>query len=284
VGASRGAFVKGILAIWPDLLIDAVEPDASVTDWWADTWQNVLMHRQGIEAADIKGKFDLIYASHTLEHLNTPLDSLRKLHSLLSPSDGWLLVEVPNLRGLMGIEDIVEEIYIDKHVSHFTSSALQKMLKAAGFRPLFHQADEENLTILAAKATPLPVAWDAEPALIAPMIKQYAGRLAGNLKALKGRVATLNKRIKGKTALLHGGGRILSALVASGLDVSLFDGIIDSYLPLEEVYGLPVLKSEMLGIIAPETVLICSRGSAGEMETEVRRWRPEAEMILWWNG
>src|SRR5574341_635323 len=125
VGASRGTFTMEAIYTWPNTMIDAVEPDASVTDWWVEEWQSILMHKSRIEDVKLRGHYSLIYMSHTLEHLDNPLATLRQLREALAPR-GWLLVEVPNIRGLMGIGNLIEEIFIDKHQQHFSANTLRK--------------------------------------------------------------------------------------------------------------------------------------------------------------
>ena len=286
VGASRGAFVSSVLETWPDIEgVVAIEPYPELLpDEVTGHYKVEVVGLPIEEVSHFKVSFDLAYLSHTLEHLDTPPDTLKKLRVALSPN-GWLLVEVPNIRGLMGILDIVEELYLDKHVTHFSLSTLRKMLGVAGFRPLHFQADQENVTVLAQLGKVIPIKDDYEAASIRPMLQAYASDLVRNRELLKGRVIRLNHTIRreGRPALISGGGRILSALVEAGLDVLLFDGIVDPWLPLDEVYGLPVLsKPSMIGYVKPKTVLVCSRSSGDAMAAEAVGWMPGVQVIRWW--
>jgi 2-polyprenyl-3-methyl-5-hydroxy-6-metoxy-1,4-benzoquinol methylase len=71
------------------------------------------------------GPFDLITASHVLEHLHQPVTFLRALRTRLHP-EGLLLVEVPNFYGHISFEI--------GHLFAYTSSTLAHALGAAGFR------------------------------------------------------------------------------------------------------------------------------------------------------
>ncbi len=282
IGASRGAFVKLALDAWPDSEIDAVEPDVSLKQYWQlnnrVTWQKVEDITLGL------GYYNLCYLCHSLEHFDTPLPTLQKLREALTP-DGWLLIEVPNIRGLMGILDIIEEVFLDKHTSHLSLNTLRKMLVSAGLRPFTYQADYENLTILAKQGPlPAPLLPDYEASSIRPMVQAYASDLARNRELLKGKVWRLNRLIKneGRPALISGGGRILSALVEAGLDPLLFEGVVDPWLPLDEVHGLPVLSNpKMIGYVKPKVVLVCSRSSAEAMAGEAMGWMPGTKVIRW---
>src|SRR3990172_2782475 len=283
VGASRGAFIKEFRLWLAESTIMAIETDTSI---WPDRSSVEYWKPDRIEDITFFGEaFDLVYMSHTLEHLDTPLATLKKLREALA-KNGWLLVEVPNIRGSMGILDIIEELYLDKHVLHFSKNTLCKMLEVAGFKPTYFQVDAENITILAKRGPVIPIPDDYEAASIRPIVQAYASDLVKNREALKGKVWRLNRVIRneGRPALISGGGRILSALVEAGLDVSLFDGVVDPWLPLDEVFSLPVLNGpKMIGYVKPRTVLVCSRTSAERMEADVKEWEPEAKVIRW-NG
>lgn len=70
--------------------------------------------------------FDLISMVHVLEHLPDPvgyLISLRERH--LTPSGGWLLIEVPNL--------YAHDSFEIAHLTNFSAHTLQQALKKAGY-------------------------------------------------------------------------------------------------------------------------------------------------------
>ncbi len=284
-GASRGAFIDKFRQWLPDSTVMAIEPDTRV---WPEYKSTIEYWKPGrIEDYTFFGEvFDLTYMSHTLEHLDNPLATLKKLRLALAPN-GWLLVEVPNIRGLMGILDIVEEIYLDKHVCHFSKNTLCKMLGAAGLYPKYFKVDEENITILAKRGGVIPIPDDYESQSIRPIVQAYASDLVKNREALKGKVWRLNRLVRneGKPALISGGGRILSALVEAGLDTMLFEGVVDPWLPLDEVHGLPVLSNpKMIGYVKPKVILVCSRSSAEAMAGEAVGWMPGCRVIRWNGG
>ncbi len=84
-----------------------------------------------------EGKYDLIIASHVLEHL-LDFDLLRSWNSLLA-EDGRLYVEVPNSLRYASHERLEFLYYFDRlHVNHFTTQSLTRLLVAYGFGYVGH--------------------------------------------------------------------------------------------------------------------------------------------------
>lgn len=78
--------------------------------------------------------FDLITASHVLEHLHDPLTTLRRMHRWLRPG-GWLRIWVPNVAS---IESKVFGRYwsgldTPRHLYHFSPTTISRMLDLAAF-------------------------------------------------------------------------------------------------------------------------------------------------------
>jgi len=90
----------------------------------------------GIEALNFDPKvgFDVISFWHVLEHLDAPLEYLKKAHSLLN-SDGRLIVEVPNFNSLQSRLSRSRWIYTEtpRHLFHFSPEGLERLLRTAGF-------------------------------------------------------------------------------------------------------------------------------------------------------
>jgi O-antigen biosynthesis protein len=87
------------------------------------------------------GYFDLIIASHVLEHVKDPWSVARRLGRLLNPS-GQLIGSLPNIRNvrvsiplvLWGKLKYTEEGILDwTHTKFFTKSTIQDLLESSGF-------------------------------------------------------------------------------------------------------------------------------------------------------
>jgi 2-polyprenyl-3-methyl-5-hydroxy-6-metoxy-1,4-benzoquinol methylase len=79
--------------------------------------------------------FDLVIFWHVLEHLENPADTLSRVSQLLRPG-GWLIIEVPNLSSLQSELFGKHWLHLDleRHLFHFSSSGLNKLLETYGFR------------------------------------------------------------------------------------------------------------------------------------------------------
>ncbi|MBU1179445.1 class I SAM-dependent methyltransferase, partial [Patescibacteria group bacterium] len=75
------------------------------------------------------GKFDVIIAHHTFEHLPKPLDSLEQIKKLLKP-EGVLYVAVPNT---MNIKKRPEIFFQIAHPFSYSPHSLKLILEKAGF-------------------------------------------------------------------------------------------------------------------------------------------------------
>jgi 2-polyprenyl-3-methyl-5-hydroxy-6-metoxy-1,4-benzoquinol methylase len=82
------------------------------------------------------GSFDLVHASHVIEHVTDPKAFLRELRRLLRPG-GYLVVSTPNIDGFQS--RLFKERWrsaIPDHMVLFSKRTLQAILSAAGFTVL----------------------------------------------------------------------------------------------------------------------------------------------------
>ncbi len=84
------------------------------------------------------GGFDVVGASHVLEHVTDPLGVLRRMLDWLAPG-GLLIVEVPNAGGLGAtlFGRSWRPLDLPRHLSHFTRESLTRVVEHAGGRILW---------------------------------------------------------------------------------------------------------------------------------------------------
>ncbi|MFL5322276.1 MAG: class I SAM-dependent methyltransferase, partial [Myxococcaceae bacterium] len=87
------------------------------------------------DAAPKLGKFDVITLWHVLEHLHTPVETLRKLSELLNPG-GALIISVPNFQSVQSQVFGGSWFHLDppRHLLHFEPGTLSETLSRAGFQ------------------------------------------------------------------------------------------------------------------------------------------------------
>lgn len=94
------------------------------------------IHAGTLESAPFPPKsFDLVLMSHSLEHLPSPVDALRRVHRLLK-DDGLLVISVPNVDSLEFRLFGRWWFHLDppRHLYHFDKRSLSGILARAGFR------------------------------------------------------------------------------------------------------------------------------------------------------
>jgi SAM-dependent methyltransferase len=97
---------------------------------------NGQIHTGTIESAPFPaGAFDVVFMSHSLEHLPSPIDALQRVHRLLK-DDGLLVVSVPNVDSLEFKLFGPWWFHLDppRHLYHFGRNSLSTLANKAGFQ------------------------------------------------------------------------------------------------------------------------------------------------------
>ena len=286
VGSGRGDFAREFEKWNPEAVIVGIEPDESVIDYryaFASRIEDINLTQGDF------GGYNLIYLSHTLEHLKSPLATLKRLHGALA-DDGYLFVEVPNIMGAPGVPgvlempDVFEEAFIDKHLYHYSLGTLYGTVRAAGFEIMSCLSDAENLSVMCQKGG-TPVLSGFRMAEIEKLLNVYDMKRQGNLAEIADVAAELNEIPKrydwGSTGcFVYGVGRLFDALCRGGLDFEQFT-LVDKYLDRSLFPELDIIRP---GELAPDEdfIFIASRGGYKEMAAEARRLCPGA--LVWGLG
>lgn len=283
VGSSRGSFVSTALALWPDAEITAVEPDSRFATGYPDD-PRVRLLADRIERLSLpQAGFDLIYSCHTHEHLADPQAVLQDHRRCLS-EQGRLLIEVPNI-AFLDAGDVIEEWFIDKHLTHYSVETLARGLAAAGLaiEARLYTNDAANLAFLCRRGRQAQI----EPATVAEVraarerISAYAGRLSGNRRSLRAVVAALEPALADGLSV-WGAGRILNALVENGgLAPERLAALIDVHLRahVPTLYGHRLAGPEALPTLKGRAILIASRAFAHEISRTIESVRPDLEIL-----
>lgn len=93
------------------------------------------IHTGTVESATFPpGSFDVVFMSHSLEHLPSPVDALRRIYRFLK-DDGLLVISVPNIDSLEFKLFGRWWFHLDppRHLYHFDMNNLTKVVAQAGF-------------------------------------------------------------------------------------------------------------------------------------------------------
>ncbi len=119
IGAGYSLIEEALFKKYPEAVLCAVEPDPQA----AQSLKLMGVHVASALEAFSGQRFDLIIASHLLEHVNAPLTFLNALRDFAEPH-GSLFVEVPN-------EDYRFKFSHEPHVLFFTPTTLKSVLERA---------------------------------------------------------------------------------------------------------------------------------------------------------
>ena len=284
VGSNRGSFARALLEHAPLARIVAVEPDERVAESCKGLERTELVAARIEDAALESGRFDVVHSCHTIEHLAEPARVLADHWRTLKPG-GLLILDAPNL-AILDADDIVEEWFIDKHLTHFSARTLMRMVVAAGFDIVDppETRDRENLLIVAQKSAAPRHAIGPDPREVAEatrLIAAYQAIRAGNLAALSFAAAEIAAMAPRRVAI-WGAGRLFDSLVVhGGLDTAALSLLVDTHLKahVADRHGIALAGPEALADAKPDVIVIMSRGFAEEIAAQAQMLAPRAEIV-----
>jgi SAM-dependent methyltransferase len=143
------------------------------------------IHTGTVESAPFPpGSFDLVFMSHSLEHLPSPLDALRRIYRLLK-DDGLLVIKVPNVHSWEFKVFGRWWFPLDppRHFYHFDRNSLTAALERAGFRPSIIRTAVSSVFLMAS----LDRVWKHRFGQEVPLRKLIDRVIAGPVSFIAGR-------------------------------------------------------------------------------------------------
>ncbi len=125
IGAGGGEFV--FLAGMAGFNARGVEPNEAYGEF-ARQHYDIEISTAGIDSLDGNGCADVVSMFHVLEHLQDPLDAVRRIHRALRPG-GIAFIEVPNVDAADAAPD---NVYFAAHLLYFNADTLRLL-----FEPYF---------------------------------------------------------------------------------------------------------------------------------------------------
>lgn len=272
IGAGRNAdFLKALEKWNPMLMCYGVEPHFEFG--YQDDYDDFIIRwKERFEDCNLEDNWvDAITFIHTLEHLKSPREALKKAYAALKDW-GWLLVIVPNMEYLLEQKDIVEELFIDKHLYHFAPTTLAKYFYDTGFGITESRYSNRETTVYLGQKRPLSDS-------VRKTVRDYGTRLESNIHNLPKAADKINEM---QDVAVWGAGRVLDALVEAGLDMHKIGYLIDSYIPQSIINDRMIFRpKDILRHWKTYNIIICSREYADEIKAEAKELCPNAATVVW---
>lgn len=204
VGAGTGLFLGSIHDKFPDYEYHAIEPSRAKTQLRnLDFIKHIHEDFLGHTSLDV-GVFDYITAWFVLEHVDNPLEFMKKIKSLLS-SDGRAFLSVPNL-----LDDRSDIITLD-HISKFTPKSFRNLCRVAGFEVVAEKLSSVSMYLSLKPTASSSYEIDRfDPAPIVQANQAYVNRIGEHVNVL------LSK----KDIAVFGYGKLLPMILHAGLSIS----------------------------------------------------------------
>lgn len=275
-GANRGHFTK--YAYDNNLIYHGVEPDIICFKDYKKHF-NVL----NCYTEDFKKniKVDFIYSSHTLEHVDSVFHHLKILSEFLK-NKGIFFLDIPNTQQIEYEDLILEEYFVEKHVTNFYFFNIINLFKFFGFNLHRTLVDPYNITsvfIFEKKkynTDKLNIFKNSEHIKFQKkIIFDYYKKMVTSKKKLKNIVKYINNNFN-KKIIFYGGGRIFNTFLKLGLKIDKVKFVIDNYLfdKIElsneiNLYSHDFLLSNRISKSTP--IIILARSSINQIKSSLRK-------------
>ncbi len=145
---------------------------------------------------------DLVCSRQCLEHLGSPVQSLRNMRAIVAPRGGAVFVEVPN--GTYMLREVAVWDILYEHVSYFTHLSLSNAVSLAGMGASVHEVFSGQYLVAHAKATTRPAPLSAPSEQLDSLAMSFERRAAQKVERMRSALRGLRR--EGQRAVLWGAG------------------------------------------------------------------------------
>lgn len=235
-GAAKAATLKRVQTIRPDIIGHVFDVSMDYRSSW-NSWLPEDRCATYSLPKKWKQKFDVASAYFVLEHVESPIEVLRAIRSMLKPN-GKFLFTVPDLLANPG------DFLVVDHLSHFTISSIERALGMAGFRKL--KIDREAFA--GGLAVVAQVTESSDVGAIGPVVLEPVFEIANFWSKAAGMLASVAERRANQKSAIYGAGfygSFIAARIGKLADLVCF---IDRnpHLHGKTHLGLPVLPPDRL--------------------------------------
>ena len=277
-GANRGHFTK--YAYDNNLIYHGVEPDIMCFKDYKKHFNVLNCYTENFKK---NIKVDFIYSSHTLEHVDSVYQHLKILCGFLK-NKGIFFLDLPNTQQIEYEDLILEEYFVEKHVTNFYFFNIINLFKFFGFNLLFSAVDPYNITaaFVFEKKNYMNCHINIFKNLNhiniqKKIIFEYYQKMEISKKKLKNIVKYINNHFH-KKIIFYGGGRIFNTFLKLGLKIDKVKFVIDNYLfdKIKLSDGINLYSHDFLlrnSIPKSTPIIILARSSIIQIKTTLSKDR-----------
>lgn len=284
IGSNRGHFLGELRKSNSRAKLVGVEPDFRVIGDYHSSIEVLVDRIENV--GNFQEKFQIIYSSHTLEHLRS-ITFFRDFVKNNLDVNGLVYVEVPSIR-VIEEDSIVEEFFIDKHLYHFSLSTFTRYIHSFGYEVLSLGEDSENLWAVLRNAdffankSESAIRIEEEVGEVVSKLINYKSNLLKNKNELRQIAEMIMRHSIDENVVVWGAGRIFDSLVVNGgLDPKILYGLVDSNLChlIECVHDIRVEDPDFFDFSRVDRIIICSRAYYSEIRDRARKDYPNVQKI-----
>ena len=199
-GCAKASTPRRLLESRPDLRVHLFD----VSDMYVDHWNRFIAPEQravNSTPAAWAGHFDVVTSFFALEHIPEPLDTVKKIATLLK-NGGLFYAIVPDTFG-----NVADFIVID-HVNHFTIPSLQMLFRVAGLTDIQvdSTAHRGALVVVARKGNDSSENSMAFPPAALGAVLAESRELAAFWSGLDERIRAAESKHAGEDCAIYGSG------------------------------------------------------------------------------
>ena len=264
IGSNRTDFLNYISKNYPRVKTTGIETDKKIIN------NNLNKHEIIIgrfEELKLNSKYDFIYCSQTLEHIDNLELFFKKLHAVMH-NESEIYFEVPNTQIIQNKYNYAE-YFIDKHSIHFTPKTFLTCLLNYGFIPRAFDYDNYNIQVILKK----------EPKVLGEKeVKNYKDSISFTRKELLKKCQKLNDLSINKKIAFLGISNIFDSLVKYGkLKVENINYLIDNFLfdILLEYEGKKIYSDEVLKKNKIDTLILLTGSTTNTLKEKYSKFANE---------
>lgn len=275
IGSNRGTFIDYIKKNNSKIKIDGYETKKKLIN---NKIKGVKVLNLKFEKAKLKKNFyDFVYCVHTLEHLESITNSLKKLRVSLKP-EGLIFFAVPNINFFSKFNFI--ELFIDTHFFHFTNKTITNCFHSCGFKTIYKSKNNQNDLIYILKKNNKILRNNVKGGYFDKKnsLDKYKLNLISNRKKFQSLTKKIDLIKKKKNILFWGAGRIFDGItklsnLKPNKKIHLYDKNLINHFKSRN--GFVLLKEKKMRNIYDKNlflVIICSEADFSEITLEAKKF------------